>query len=516
MRKPDVGLSELRIKFVNLDIRNLYEYLWVIPAAVLLPVLTRPVPFVFHSNRALAIGFETLALLQDGLSSYTYITYQESFASLHLHAILGAPLFALGVTEASRLVSFLAAIFATVLISRIATRLFNNQVGIIAPLLLWLNPYFIRFAYYAWPESLSIALTTGAIYTALRSNESTFWTGLTACFIILGAFNHRWELTVLLPVVAIYISRSNMVAVNDRVVEFDVTDYSFQQLVGVGCATVLSYLVLTVVTGLQPANDQSQYFITGQGTEALVTPEFWFHPIATGRPGLFMISHNWHLYLGVLCTLFLADRYVRTRSRWSLVLLTWVISGLSVPILLVGGFHGHLYYLWGVVAPVTIVAAVLVVHVVDFIAGSISPSKVSPTFAAVAIVLAAAGGGIVYSQEATWKASDPDRGVHYPAETTLTAAEEIRQYNVTSQEEVAFVGNWTGTNSEVGIDVPRLLLYSRVLIRGEQVWSITPGTDNYYPSSEVGPTFAPNESIVGECDVMIVRQPNQIDVRECS
>lgn len=84
--------------------------LGLMPLVALVPLLDEPVPSKFQSVREIANYYQSLAVVRSGLSSYTYVTLQETDAAVHLYSVLSSPLVALGYVEAGRLVSALAAL----------------------------------------------------------------------------------------------------------------------------------------------------------------------------------------------------------------------------------------------------------------------------------------------------------------------------------------------------------------------------------------------------------------------
>lgn len=108
-----------------------------IPAIPLIPMLLAPIPMYYHPAREVAGAFQTIAIIDDGWNSYTYITLQESFSALHLHSLLSSIFVGVGYTEGGRLVSFLGALSTVLLLVWIGLLLGRRRAGIIAGATLW-------------------------------------------------------------------------------------------------------------------------------------------------------------------------------------------------------------------------------------------------------------------------------------------------------------------------------------------------------------------------------------------
>ncbi|MFB6225001.1 MAG: ArnT family glycosyltransferase [Candidatus Paceibacteria bacterium] len=175
------------------------------PIIAILPLTTVSIPFILHSNREVASIFQSFGLLKDGLSSYSYITYQESSASLHLYSVLSAPLIELGFIEANRLVSLLFTVITVMAIYYLGTILFDVLVARLGSFFFLTNPYFFPYSWAAKPEAVSLGLTCSALALLLKytksDNKRWFW--LSLIVLGLGLTNHMWEAIILSPACAV-------------------------------------------------------------------------------------------------------------------------------------------------------------------------------------------------------------------------------------------------------------------------------------------------------------------------
>ncbi|WP_420191875.1 hypothetical protein [Haloplanus salinarum] len=120
---------------------NIYQKQLVasaIPAAILSPLLLKPIPFYYHPGRALGGLFHTLGWIQFGWRSLLIQTPIETFSNpFHLHSLLAAPLVALGFSEGGRVISLLAAVAAAYTLGRIATSYLGPNAGYITIGVFW-------------------------------------------------------------------------------------------------------------------------------------------------------------------------------------------------------------------------------------------------------------------------------------------------------------------------------------------------------------------------------------------
>lgn len=189
----------------DLDRGKLLRLFRYLPALALLPLLTRAIPTAHGGVREIASFYQSLALIQTGIDSFTFITLQETDAGLHLYSMLAAPLVAGGYLEAGRLVSAVAAVMAAISLGFVAGELYGDNGRLLAVPALFLNAYFFRYAWSLEPEALSVALTVGCVAATLRyvSTDNRRYFIVSMILLILGILNHSWEATIALPVVAI-------------------------------------------------------------------------------------------------------------------------------------------------------------------------------------------------------------------------------------------------------------------------------------------------------------------------
>lgn len=293
----------------------------LIPALFLSWALAQPMPAPV-GGRETAGYFQSLAIARDGLASYTYLTPEESLSSIHLHSLLSAPLVEIGYPAGGRLVSLLAAIAATALVALLARRWGGDTAGVLAPGLLWMQPLFQRFASRYWPETISIALTAGALYATARTLDATEnshrkWYVASLALIVLGITNHMWEASIALPVALWYASESD-----------------YPKAAGVAATTTGSILVVRRIKHWQPAPGSLFNRALWNHTDAFLSIGWWIegwnHPI-----NVFM---TFILPCSLLALAATAVWAIRTRETAPIVLSSWFASGATIPILLAGGY----------------------------------------------------------------------------------------------------------------------------------------------------------------------------------
>lgn len=140
-----------------------------LPGVWFITLLDALIPIYFHRPREIAGYFAALAFAREPVRSFFYLTPAESYASLHLHSFLSAPLLALGYHEGGRLVSLLATIATALILYQFVNELTGKRfAGLVAGFGFWVIPFTQRFAYAFQPEALSIALTTAVVYLTHR------------------------------------------------------------------------------------------------------------------------------------------------------------------------------------------------------------------------------------------------------------------------------------------------------------------------------------------------------------
>ena len=377
---------------------------------------------------------------------------------------------------------------------------------------MWANPYFFRFAWGVTPEATGIALTVGAVAATLRYDETDDgrWFGLALVLIVLGIANHGWEATVALPVAAIAVHRG-------------------EWLHGVGAFAVagVALAVVKTIVGLQPNGAETTGYLLGRSESfLLLSPDWWGYwaaPLLAFPTGPFSLARPVLFFGGLVAAAVSGYRVLRRRRRADVVVFAWLFSGLAVPFGLPGGAVIHYYYLWGVVAPLTVALAA--------VGGRIHATLVETsgldarTVLSVVLVVVVAVGCVnaVWTGVRPTVATDGDGvGVEYRVDTTPDdlrpgegerAGRAIRRAGVADAGSIVFVGNWTGWIDGYGdyyrSGAVRVMVYSGTVVRG--VWHREPVSDR-----TTVPRFVASNASVGDCSVTVHRsETGNASVRRC-
>ncbi len=443
------------------DRRRLGLLVAVAPAAVLAPVLTISLPELDHAGVEIASYYQTFALVEDGLASYTYLTPLETGAGVHVYAWLSAPLFAAGVTEAGRVVSLLAAVGSALLVWGIGRRLLDWRAGAVAAALLWLHPLFARFATRWYPEALGIFLTVAAVYAALRDEGDALWYGLALGTLALGIGNHLWEASVALPVTVLYLRRRALARAG-----------------GVVAATGLSVVAVEAVQSLQPAGASlvESYSVWNH-------PGFLFRVDWLFRDGLTLATPleaavSLTVPLAIVAVVGLAAAATREPTEPRLLLLSWLVSGLTILVLLPRGWRYHDYYLWALLAPLALSGGLELALAVDGLAARTAAPANAADAAAELVAVALVCSALFYGAAFELGRAGADRH----SEIDWARGEEFREggaelaaHDVDDASAVAFVGEWHFDDMPPTYldrpDVVRVLMYGEVPLKGRKLAS---------------------------------------------
>ncbi|WP_225332974.1 ArnT family glycosyltransferase [Halomicrobium urmianum] len=474
------------------DRRRLGLLVAVAPVAVLAPVLTIPLPELDHAGVEIASYYQTFALVEDGLASYTYLTPLETGAGVHVYAWLSAPLFAAGVTEAGRVVSLLAAVGSALLVWGIGRQLLDWRAGTVAAALLWLHPLFARFATRWYPEALGIFLTVAAAYAALRDEGGALWYGLALAALALGIGNHLWEASVALPVTVLYLRRRALARAG-----------------GVVAATGLSVGAVEAVQSLQPA-----------GASLVESYSVWNHPgfllrvdwlfrdeLTLATPLEAAVSLTVPLSLVAVAALAVAA--IRDPTEPRLLLLSWLVSGLTILVLLPRGWRYHDYYLWALLAPLALSGGLALALAVDRLAAREAvPADAAAELVAVALVCSALFYGAAFELGRT--GADRHSEIDWArGEEFRDGGAELAAHDVDDASEVAFVGEWHFDDVPPTYldrpDVVRVLMYGEVPVEGRKL-------ANASGSPQLVGESATNAS---ECTVAVIRNSSGVHAVPC-
>lgn len=481
---------------------NLVRILRYFPLFLLLTVLT--VPLTIH-HPAVEFGhyFQSIAFLDDGLWSYTYLTPQESLAGLHLYSILAAPLIAIGYTVGGRLVSFLAALGTSVIAAKIAREEFDEVNYLFVPVLLWANSFFVFFASAIGPNVLSIFLTTTIIYTTLVSFtcESNYWMYATVVLLVLAILNHGWEATIALPIFVLYVFERRYI-----------------HAATISVVTVISVGILQFGTALQSTKSGTAgYSVLSSGLSIYLDPTWWTPHLQWPFP----LGHTTVLlFIGSIAFVFWWGAiFVRTRSRRSIMMTSWLLSGLSIPVILPLGYTAHMYYLWALVVPFTLSLGAVVktsYQLINAIMDKVTAQRIVSGLMVVLFLLNVVVVGSfhagLFDTPGLQKGKNKGGVVEAPNSEAIRAGEQLADKEIEDPSDIVFVGNWKATYAGGLYKPSQILAYAGINVK--HAWKINDRTIRI---------AAPNES-VGSCEAMVrlvVNDPadspftNELIVEDC-
>jgi hypothetical protein len=349
------------------------------------------------------------------------------------------------------------------------------------------------------PETLSIALTSGAVYTTLRylNSKRDQWYLISLACIIAGITNHMWEATILLPV-------ASLLAIHGEYVRAMVSS-----MVTVGTVSAVWYL-----TGLQPTGASS---LTRHGTHAVgiqffSSSEFW---LAHLSPHPLYLAVTLTLPASILAGAYWTWRAYQTRLQnvTAVLLSAWFGSALAIPLFLARGYSIHPYYAWAQLIPLALSGGFATRYTfTHFSVDSERATTVASSSLVVGIVVyllvfevgVLAGMGVTGVEKATVPAVDDK--LEIPEKEIHTAARDIRSSDATTADDVRFVGDWgqnvEGASYQDTRGLTRLLIYSGLPVADRDLNDDRQG----------GPKFGSGE----DCHIKVVKSELEITVRDCS
>lgn len=462
-----------------------------VPALLLAPYLSTPVPRSFHFHREIAGYYQALAYRVDPIGQFFYNTPAENLSSVHFHSLLSAPLVGLGFPQGGRLVSLAMAVAAALLVGWLGARLVSPVAGAVAAALLWSHPLYVELAASFMPETTSVALTTGALAALWRAYESgadeTVWKVVCCLAVVLAVATHLWEALILLPLATLAVLR------RDRTFAAVVT------VVGFGAAGLFYW-----VTALQPAGGESlvdRYAFFVDPSVFLSADEFW---LAFADEGLFGPALTATFVLSVAIALGLLALAAFRGAGRELLLASWLLAGLSIPFLLANGLRIHEYYLWATLPPLAVAGAWLLSWAAAELARrlSVDGDRATAAVAVSALVLSGALIGVVHlGAVSTGHVSDPVGGLSQ--EQIRETGSRLDGYD---PDRVVFAGDW---GYDVSHHYGQFPAMSGIMIQNG--WFVTSRT----PLDGDGPRFAPNGTAGEPCDALVWRNGSDVTVRDC-
>lgn len=466
---------------MSCDIRR---HLWALPAVLVVPLLSISIPIAYHPQREGAGYFQALAFSRLGWESFVVVTPDESISGLHLHSLLSAPLVELGYVEGGRLVSFIAAIAATLLVIQIALILDEPRAAVLAPLALWAHPLFVRHSFAFMPESLSIALTSGSVLFALRYVETERTSHYLAVLVLLtlAITTHLWEVVILAPLCTILVVNSKY------------RQAGSVALVGLLVTGVSRVVAASQLTGSPPTN---RFMLLNAGP-MFFQLEWWTRYL---NPNPFDLVFSLTLPVAICLVVLWGTIWVRSRDRTALLLSTWLLSGIAIPFLFPGGFPYHRYYLWNVLVPLALSVGVLCAWIVPTrLPDSVTAKQAVNVLVGLLLLTAMINVAAFELGAVTLSGQD---SVRYGGGNALTSPETkqaavraglgIRECGVAQAAALTFVGDWSQEAifwHPTGI----VLVYSDTMVRtryvddgGGPVFNNSSGDATGTTVSKIGP-----------------------------
>lgn len=417
-----------------LPYRYLKVLVAVLPALALVPLLDNPFGFYYYTGRAIAGYFQALAWLQLGLDSMTVATPMESLSSpVHLHSLLSAPLLALGVQSAGRVISLAAGVGASLGLGAVAAHFRGPRAGLLATSLYWIHPYTVRMSYVWHPDALSVFLTVTAVYFILRYDETERWPYWIASLGIacLAITVHFWEAIIGLPLVAVLFRRRDYI------------------LGGLTSAGIWGFVVIVhLASNYQPVIQGSliEWFgVHNTGLEIFIQASWWKGSPSVAVNPVWYTSHVLILPLSIFMLGYCAFRIKRVRyyhnelPQFEILISTWILSGLTIPFLLPGGYLHHTYHIWGLVAPLLVSTAVIGSHLFE---DTISVQTPSVSAIAIVALLCSSLYIIPFVHGSAPLGEDLPTEGEPPRAELEDAGNVLHERGVTNPERLSLVGKW--------------------------------------------------------------------------
>ncbi len=472
----------------------------ILPAVVLLPVILSPVP-VYLTNPAVEVAgyFQSLAILREPFASYTYLTIQESYAALHLHSVVSAPLLALGVQQAGRVVSVLSTIFAALLLSSIAFRLEGRRAALLAPVLLWIHPITVRISDRWFPETLGIVLTTAAVYLLIRYLDEgrERWYYLSLAVVAIAVSNHMWEASILLPMVTLLVYHEK-----------------YRKAAGAVAVTGAAIASVWALTLLQPSG-ASTYTFFGVHNDPLIFLDLsWWNYITKFPTHPLQIARTFTMPLAIAGIGWAGWRAYTTNERKYFLLSSWLASGLSIPVLLHS--MSHIYYLWALLAPLALLGATVIGGNLPKTLPAVRSTDMGRIVAIVLLLFAVQYGlffeTAVFAGTAVPVLSDIDSSAttspNQVAEgEAVEAGQQLQSFDIQQADSVTFVGPWVQENAtrwQGATPATRVLIYGKV--HGKEA-------RNLY--SKGSSSFVENKSQIEDCKAYVEKDGKEVHVGSC-
>jgi hypothetical protein len=365
------------------------------------------------------------------------------------------------------------------IIYHIGSNLANEKVGLTAVGILLVQPLFLHHAHAFKPETMSIALTSGAVLAALYSvddfqGKKQVWFLISLFLIVLAIPVHMWEAVMLLPLVIIYFWHREFVR------------GIITGIIGTGTA-VLVYLV----SRIQPmgAHSLSGRFVDDPRIAILTDPSYY-------------LSRNILDGATVICGLIVivvsAYLLYRTRHRKWMVTGSMALAGYSVFVGVPTHWPTHGYTAWAFIAPVALFGSLLFDEVLDWMV-DINPVSKDTLLISAAIVMVLSGSFFLATGERNGSSLNQEQ-----VESWSNAGSEAKEL-LNDSDRLTVV-----LNEDVG---PRSYrYYGAAIVRT----GILP-RGHLRPTHDTWPRVVSNKTEVSDCDVVIYPETETtISVSQCS
>lgn len=469
-----------------------------LPILLTISLLTVSIPIPLSPTREIAAYYQSLSAVTFGPLPGENFAVRQSDASLNVYSIIAAPLVGLGYLEAGRVVSYLFSIITTFSLSYILKQFSSHRAVYLSPLLLWVNPYFFVFTWTLFPEAVSLGATTSAVALILLyiSEERIRWYIASLLMTVVGVANHGWELVILLPIVSLLLLKGKW------------KHSLFYAAIPVFFAIFIKTILLTHST----AADTSRFLITSTGPSIFITIEYWrelLGGLSSGNP--FNIVRSLHFIFGIATVAYWAVFSEKSRTI-SIFMISYTVSGLSIAVLLPGGVT-HFYYLWAVIPPITLTAAILFDRIITRFENSIdSFQPILNTVVVFLLVVAIAQVGVfVHMTDAAGTNTHRLGGVtpipvDVDKEELIITVDQVRETDVKGPEDIAFVGDWAVDKNLPRSGIVQIFIYSNTKLTGE--WYIR---DYVYHANDV------QHLDMDQCEVFIKRvDSSNVTIHNCS
>lgn len=313
-----------------------------------------------HERVAVLNVILAYSFIDHGLSTYTFRTFAESMAGVHVFSLTGVPFVAtlgpVGLRIYAMILGalFLAAVYGT------GAELYDRRTGALAALLAALSPMLLLLTNGPMAAIFETTAVAGSVlaYIYYDRTDRRLWFGLSVGLLAVGIADHLWAVTAMAPLVLVAWERRQRVA-----------------------AGVYALVGVLAVVGTWKITEG---YTTGGGGGILSTPliraysvlfhaEYFTHPYWWRVTILNRIGHTITPHLAFVAFLlcgWIVGRWLRSRGEVTdpfydhLLLATWLASSLAFPLLFPRGAQYHVYYYWGVIAPAALLVAWFTLRVV--------------------------------------------------------------------------------------------------------------------------------------------------------